>query len=167
MATTNKIKELSNEILNDETQIRLIYEFLEETNIWHNLCRKSILNLNAHIEEEPFDKVSEYYPYEKMTFLFLLYYNFEGTKVLDVHTAFYNSIGVYEKMAEKQGIITDKSEIIDDFKLKICISSIFNGISTDKETWIKLKENYKSFCLAKELGESLSINNLNTKKIKV
>jgi hypothetical protein len=166
MTTKQKIK-LSEEILNDKDKVAFIYEFLEETNIWHNLCRKSILNLNVFIEDKPFNKDSEFYPYEKLTFTFLLYYNFEGRKLLEISNIFIKSTSLYTKMLKKHGLIKNKSESLEDFKLRILIESIFATIAKDKDTWVKVKDHYKNFCLRKELNHNLSDNYLEKKKIKI
>lgn len=165
MPTSKKVQKLSEEILNDKDSVVLIDEFLEQTNIWHSLCRKGLFSMNFIAEEKEFDKKSEYYVYEKLTFIFLLYYKHEEETLLATHNKFLQSIPLYEKMTAKYYLNTDKE--IDFSKLNVCIKSIFNTISKNRENFFNVEEFYKNFFLAKELGESLSTNPLNPQKIKI
>jgi hypothetical protein len=156
---------LNKDILNDDARVASIYEFLEETNTWHNLCRKSLLNMNVHKDEIIFNKLFEYYPYEKLTFTFLLYYDFSGKSLIKINNIFIKSFDLYEEMLNKHNL--DKFEMIEEFKFKICVASIFGTIAKNKDTFDKVKEQYKNFCIVQELNKSLPKNSSDKKKIKM
>lgn len=157
---------LSAEILNDKDRTNLIYDFLENTDIWHNLCRQSVLGKKG--EEKPFDKNHKWYPYEKVTFTFLLYYSFKGISVLETNNLFLKSHSLYEEMLKNDGLIKNKKEMVDDFQFGMFVRSIFSRITKEKDTWYKVKDQYKSFCFQNELKNDLSTNTVKeNKKLKL